>query len=158
MSKKVVPIITTILIMIIIFTLSGQNSGDSSDLSRGFTAKIIDIIAKEMDSVQKTDLLLNIHSFIRKCAHFFIYTLLGISSLIMMKNIFTVKPYSKAWTYAIILCFIYAATDEFHQLFIDGRSGEIADVLLDTAGSLFGSGIFSALRMLFNLKRRNDDD
>ena len=158
MSKKVVPIITTILIMIIIFVLSGQNSGESSDLSRGFTSKIIDIIAKEMDGAQKTDLLLHIHSFIRKCAHFFIYALLGVSSLIMMKNIFTVKPYFKAWTYAIILCFIYAASDEFHQLFIDGRSGEIADVLLDTAGSLFGSVIFSALRQLFNLKRRNDDD
>ena len=32
----------------------------------------------------------------------------------------------------------YAATDEFHQLFVPGRSGQISDVILDSAGALAG--------------------
>lgn len=32
----------------------------------------------------------------------------------------------------------YAATDEFHQLFVPGRSGQISDVILDGAGALAG--------------------
>lgn len=32
----------------------------------------------------------------------------------------------------------YAATDEFHQLFVPGRSGQIKDVLLDSCGACVG--------------------
>ena len=32
----------------------------------------------------------------------------------------------------------YAATDEFHQLFVPGRSGQITDVLIDSGGLLAG--------------------
>ena len=31
-----------------------------------------------------------------------------------------------------------ACTDEFHQLFIEGRAGRIQDVCIDTAGATFG--------------------
>ena len=39
-----------------------------------------------------------------------------------------------AWALATL----YAATDEFHQVFVPGRSGKVADVLLDSAGALLG--------------------
>ena len=32
----------------------------------------------------------------------------------------------------------YAGTDEFHQLFVPGRSGQITDVILDSCGVLTG--------------------
>ena len=38
-----------------------------------------------------------------------------------------------------VFCFIYACTDEFHQLFIAGRSGEFMDVMIDTMGVLNGA-------------------
>ncbi|MDY6314114.1 MAG: VanZ family protein, partial [Clostridia bacterium] len=37
---------------------------------------------------------------------------------------------------------LYAASDEFHQLFVPGRSGEFRDVCLDSAGALTGILIF----------------
>ncbi len=37
---------------------------------------------------------------------------------------------------ALLICLIYGATDEFHQTFVDGRSGEVRDVLVDTLGAL----------------------
>ncbi|HJA82198.1 MAG TPA: VanZ family protein [Candidatus Mediterraneibacter intestinipullorum] len=33
----------------------------------------------------------------------------------------------------------YAATDEIHQLFVPGRSGQVSDVVLDSAGAMAGS-------------------
>ena len=34
---------------------------------------------------------------------------------------------------------LYAASDEFHQKFVSGRSCEIRDVCIDTLGVLFGN-------------------
>ena len=39
---------------------------------------------------------------------------------------------------SIGLAFLYACSDEIHQLFVNGRSGEFTDVLLDTCGAGFG--------------------
>ena len=44
----------------------------------------------------------------------------------------------KGYIIAISTVFIYACTDEFHQLFVPGRSGQFTDVLIDTAGGLIG--------------------
>ena len=41
---------------------------------------------------------------------------------------------------------VYAATDEFHQLFVPGRSGQISDVLLDSAGVMAGLLVLAAVR------------
>ena len=40
--------------------------------------------------------------------------------------------------YTILVCFLYAGTDEFHQLFIQGRAGRFSDVLIDTVGAAVG--------------------
>ncbi|MFT3943452.1 MAG: VanZ family protein [Ancrocorticia sp.] len=39
---------------------------------------------------------------------------------------------------AFVIAVIYAATDEFHQLFIPGRTGTPKDVLIDSAGAAIG--------------------
>jgi VanZ family protein len=36
------------------------------------------------------------------------------------------------------LCILYAATDEFHQSFVPGRSPHVLDVGIDALGSLLG--------------------
>lgn len=47
--------------------------------------------------------------------------------------------------YAIGLCILYSCTDEFHQLFINGRSGSFRDVLIDTIGILIGTYLYKIL-------------
>jgi VanZ family protein len=39
---------------------------------------------------------------------------------------------------AVALAFLYAMTDEFHQLFVAGRAGRFIDVCIDTAGAVIG--------------------
>lgn len=43
---------------------------------------------------------------------------------------------------------VYAVTDEFHQLFVPGRSGQFSDVILDSAGALAGLLILEAVRKM----------
>ena len=56
---------------------------------------------------------------------------------------------------ALFFCTIYAATDEYHQTFIAGRSGEIQDVLLDTAGALFGIIIYTIFHPNLTFLKQN---
>lgn len=44
----------------------------------------------------------------------------------------------KYLVFYIILCFLYACSDEFHQTFIGGRSPRMLDVMIDTIGSIVG--------------------
>ena len=49
---------------------------------------------------------------------------------------------------AIIICILYATSDELHQLFVMGRSCELRDVFIDSLGSV--SGI-----IMYNLIEKN---
>ncbi len=42
---------------------------------------------------------------------------------------------------AVAFSFLYACLDEFHQLFVDGRCGQPADVAVDTSGALVAVAI-----------------
>ena len=37
-----------------------------------------------------------------------------------------------------LFCFVYALSDEFHQMFVDGRGASFTDCLIDTSGALLG--------------------
>jgi VanZ family protein len=47
------------------------------------------------------------------------------------------------------ICFslFYAMTDEFHQLFVPGRSGTLMDVLFDAAGITLAAAVYRLARM-----------
>jgi len=44
---------------------------------------------------------------------------------------------------AIMISIIYAITDEFHQLFVPGRTCSLSDVLTDSAGILFAGLLYT---------------
>jgi len=75
---------------------------------------------------------------IRKIAHFLEYLILFVLFFRAFKG--TTKLYSSIIYYlSFIISFLYAASDEFHQTLVAGRSGMIRDILIDTIGILFGS-------------------
>ncbi len=49
---------------------------------------------------------------------------------------------------ALLICLLTAISDEIHQLFIVGRSGEVRDVLIDLAGSAVGVAVVIGVRSL----------
>ena len=70
--------------------------------------------------------------FARKAAHFTEYALL---LALWWRALFTRAAAVPALALAFAIAVAYAATDEFHQTFVDGRVGTPRDVALDAVGA-----------------------
>ena len=75
---------------------------------------------------------------IRKGAHFTEYTILGVSLALTVTSFVQRKDLWKGSLLAFLIGVIYAVSDEFHQTFVDGRSGELRDMAIDWGGVLLG--------------------
>lgn len=152
--KKEIGIISVSLIvvwMIIIFILSATPSEESNGKSK---TVIRDIIEKttvtsnniaensidlkntisENNKKEKIGEKLN-HPF-RKCMHAAVYFILAILIYICLK-LYKLKTW-KCCLFSISISFLYACTDEFHQLHVAGRTGRFIDVLIDNLGAALG--------------------
>ncbi len=70
---------------------------------------------------------------LRKGAHIFAYTVLA---YLLAK---TFNKNTKIYLFLVfVICVLYAATDEIHQLSVAHRSGNIFDVLVDSFGVFWG--------------------
>lgn len=156
---RIISTLTTAAIMIAIFMFSAQNREQSSNLSRGFTKQVVNMISAvvSMNVSEKTQLVDLIHGTIRKLAHFSIYAVLGISSSAMFTSYLIKSKKRNILIYSVIFCFLYAASDEIHQLFVGGRGPQITDVLLDSFGAFCGGMVFLMFIKLINRKGDNYD-
>lgn len=48
--------------------------------------------------------------------------------------------------------YLYGITDEIHQLFVPGRSGQVKDVIIDGAGSIVGILVYVFLNKVLESK------
>lgn len=122
--------IISITIMIVIFSFSNQNG----ETSYGVSSFVLDIL-KNINIDNHIPLINNSANYtLRKIAHITLYFILGIfvscSTLFIKKN---GKGYH-IFGISSIICFIYACLDEFHQTFINGRTGQFKDVGYDAIG------------------------
>ena len=145
MNKKAIILwVITFLWMGIIFSFSATTGDDSSSKSKRFTYEIINIIKKNEKESQIHKQVEKANPKIRKIAHAFEYAVLYILVLLSLKE--TLKNTNKTYLIALILCVLYASTDEVHQLFVNGRSGELRDVVIDTAGAVIGLLIYEIIK------------
>lgn len=70
---------------------------------------------------------------VRKCAHFIEYMILALLAFNLIKLYFNIK---QVVILTIVFVFLYACSDEIHQLFVLGREGAIRDVVIDTCGGI----------------------
>lgn len=139
--KQIISIGCVIGVMLIIFMLSNQDSVDSRNVSNQFIhiyRKVVRHIPF-MPRYIRGRLMCQASHYVRKIAHVAIYSLLGISSWIVLLQL-SVKPKKAGW-FALLICSIYAITDEWHQYYIAGRGAGIGDIILDSIGAIIGIGI-----------------
>jgi VanZ family protein len=79
----------------------------------------------------------DLHHVIRKCGHLTEYAVLA--SLLWRAVRQPRKNDARPWNWqeaglALSLVFCYAASDEFHQIYVPTRTARVTDVLIDTAG------------------------
>ena len=142
--KQIIYALFVVFILVTIFSFSNEVADKSSSTS----AKVIEGTIKMIEpkiTQEKLNLKISIlQPIIRKCAHFTLYAALGfftynfvrtIRSKIIKNRENTTKTFLIA---SQIFCTTYSLTDEMHQMFIPGRSGEIRDILIDSLGALTG--------------------
>lgn len=149
--RKILSWAAVVAWMVLIFFMSAQVAEESNNLSIGITDKIIKEIEKLIPRVQIDRLRFN--HIIRKSAHYFTYMVLGLltcNALIVGGNMG-----SRTYLTAMTICFLYAVSDEVHQLFVSGRGGQVKDVLIDSLGSLTGLSVHVTLiRLVRMIKNR----
>ncbi len=130
----------TVFWMVLIFNLSAQPAEESNELSLKATEIIIGmvnrVVSVDADDIKILNMANGFHYSVRKYAHFFIYFVLGI----LLMNAFRKSQVSqrKIILLSFGICVIYAITDELHQVFVPGRSGQLTDILIDSAGAALG--------------------
>lgn len=129
--SKLLPWIAVLLCLAFIFALSHQPAAVSNHLSTGITEVVVKYIEKvapraEFDAI-------SVNRAIRKMAHFAAYFALAL--LLMFTLGRRGMCVDRAAGLTLLLCVLYAALDEFHQLYVPGRGAQVKDVLIDGAGA-----------------------
>jgi VanZ family protein len=124
----------------VIFYFSSRTADESAEQSGELLAWITKILGENIF----TDFI------VRKSAHCLEYT--GLCLLFNCAFYFTKNK--KCVFLSIGCASLYAVTDEFHQLFVEGRSCEVRDWAIDTAGAILGAIgfliIFSIINAVIN--------
>ena len=137
-----------------IFFFSAQPGQDSSDLSASLTVRLLQWFHPGyagLAEAEKSALLEAWHTVVRKAAHFSEYVLLGACLTAFFHALHRAKPRWLKGLVALLICALYACTDEVHQMFVDSRGPAFTDVLIDTAGALAG---IAAMALVLSLRRR----
>ena len=157
MSKigKILLPVLTVCWMMVIFWFSAAPAPASSEISYTVGIQIGKIAVADFDAwtTEKQNAFAEkIEYPIRKMAHATEYAILGmlVSGTVYAYGVCGKKVIRYAWIWATI----YAATDELHQLFVPGRSGQLRDVLLDSAGAAVGILILCRTGRLWQIAAR----
>ena len=151
-KKRFLYIIPVIIWMVFIFYMSGKTGQESSGQSGKISLFITNLLEKvRQDSPQEMQKLQDILELvIRKTAHMTEYAILGWIAFAFLGSC---GIQGKMHYIAVLgFNFCYASTDEIHQLFIPGRSGQFKDVCIDTAGTAIG---LLLLAILLKIGRRH---
>ena len=137
MTHKILSTLLVISWMFLIFMFSHQPATESATLSGGIINTLENLLNANLDFI---------HTPLRKGAHITVYFFLG-AFLVNMYCHYTNTP-KTIIILALITSILYAISDELHQTFIPGRSGEVLDVIYDTLGASFG------IIIMYYLKQR----
>ena len=121
--------------MALIFSASSDSH--SYEHSSRFVEPFLHWLFPQMPEAQVKE----IHHLLRKSAHLTEYAVLALLLWRAVRR--PVKNDPRPWRWAeaglaLAGVFAYAATDEFHQIYVPNRTPLISDVLIDTTGGVAG--------------------
>lgn len=134
--------LVVLLWMIVIFKFSADPA-KISDGKSGLVIEMVTFLGMDINGIFG-----GLANFIvRKAAHFTEYFILSLLLINALKENYNLN---KSLKMAILITFLYACSDEFHQLFVPGRSGKFEDVLIDTSGGLLAVAILKCIEKIKN--------
>lgn len=161
----------------LIFYFSSQNGEASSETSGRLVKTVIAVLKPDFYSLEKSEQesFENLITFIiRKGAHFSEYMILGVllfafcwqwrPKLFLKDKAAKEKvsisdiSWQRIWLVSWIIGTLYAASDEIHQVFSGGRSPQLRDVCIDSAGAAFGCLIVWLFAMMLKKCRKESEN
>ena len=144
-NKKLFHSILVIIWMLVIFNFSSQNGSKSTKTSDVVTSMVVNVTTsvtnKDIPREEVKKKVEDSTFLVRKTAHFTEYLILGILVLQLLSDY--TKINKRMLIVSLIICYLYAVSDEVHQIFISGRTAKVLDTFIDGAGSLVGITIYS---------------
>jgi VanZ family protein len=115
-------------------------SASSDSHSAEHSSRILEPILHWLFPNMPQERVEEIHHLARKCIHLTVYAILA---LLVWRAVHQSKNNLPAWSWpkvggTLLVVFLYAASDEFHQSFVATRTALVSDVFIDTAGGAIG--------------------
>lgn len=170
MNKRKVFIISILIFFVIvwiicIYKLSGMNNNNSNMNSTNIIYIFIEDTLKvtnkyDITSSNPSDKKLKrasrlLNKPLRKVMHASVYFVLGFLIVLVFNLLFDNKRYWKSLLITILLCIFFAALDEYHQTFVDGRTGQISDVVIDNIGALLGCLFYTTYYIVYRIGNKS---
>ncbi len=152
LCKLIVPFIPPLVWMLVIFLFSATPAVQSTQESTGLAGMIVDMAGwfVPIDPARKLYWIAFLEPHLRKAAHM---TEFAVLFLLWMRALNKASADQiRSVFIAAGVCILYAASDEFHQLFVPGRSGMLTDVCIDAFGVLIAAFFYLLVRII---KERN---
>ena len=167
--KKAIKIIIllafALIWMFIIFKLSGMTSknsnGKSTDIISIFIEDTLEVtneygITSSHPTDEKIDKAASlINAPMRKVIHASVYFALAFFVILFINVLLDHKNYFLTLTLSGLICIVFAMSDELHQTFVSGRTGQLLDVLIDSAGAFVGIAFYSTYHLVYRNGYKN---
>lgn len=137
-------------------SMNTQNSnGKSTDMIAMFIEDTLDVTNEYgITNSHPTDSKLArvsqlINAPMRKVMHASVYLVLAFLAIIFFNVLMNNKHYWIAFILTLVVSVGFAISDEFHQTFVSGRTGQALDVVIDSIGALVGILIYTTYYIVY---------
>lgn len=146
-----------------IFLMSSMDTNESNGKSKGIIGDVVETTVETTNNLGLTNqhpsankieqVTEKLNLPLRKVAHASEYFIFTFFILIALKK--SGLKGTKLFILALSICFIYACTDEYHQTFVNGRTGQFTDSLIDTFGGILGCLFYNSILKINYFKEKH---
>ncbi len=115
--------------------------------------RLLKVLTPQQAGTLQADTFSKVNFLIRKCAHMSEYAVLALLAARAIQY-GAIRLKWQAIAGGLLCSVAYAATDEFHQSFVPGRTASIHDVMIDGTGAFFALSLLALFFALKNTERR----
>jgi VanZ family protein len=133
--------------MAVIFVFSHQTGQQSGQLSNSLARLLTKILQRPDDPAA----ISRLEGILRMLAHGGVFFILGLLTCWAFSETSTAHLRNALLTF--IVCALYAASDELHQVFIPGRAGQLSDYLIDLAGVVLAIILYQLVSTIAYLRQ-----
>lgn len=134
---------------------SGQDGNESQGMSDAVAGIIVDAADYlgfiDADGAVRNEYIAKLSYPVRKAAHMTEYAIF--TCCVVFGFYVWGRRGTALYIYALTVTFVYASSDEMHQLFVPERSGQFTDVLIDTAGGIIAVLVIILVRRIVNERK-----